>query len=147
MRKLSMLGLVVAVASAGLAEATIDAQGVATIVVQSSQEPDVYFQRTVPTEFCIGSLPDALARAITQPVVVAANYGCGGTGEDTAQVNAATCARVHAEEFDNHSSVRVRMDISGCDERARSANFKEALRNAVTNTFKSSGYKRVQVLN
>lgn len=148
---LNRLGTLIIVMAAITAQATVDVQGVATIVVENYHEEDTYFLRTVPTDFCVGVFPSALASSITQPVTINAGYGCGG-GEGPVQINAATCARVHVEEpvggASRGRSVRIRTDLSACsDKLSQSAKFREALRNAVTNTFSASGYSPVQFLN
>lgn len=148
---LKLLSTLVIVMGASAAQATFDVQGVATIVVENYHEEDTYFLRTVPTDFCVGLFPSAIASSITQPVTINAGYGCGG-GEGPVQVNAATCARVHVEEpasgTSRGRSVRIRTDLSACSDRlSQSAKFREALRNAVTNTFNASGYSPVQFLN
>lgn len=130
--------------------ATFDMQGEATIVVESYYEDSGYHLKTVPTDMCVGVLPSSLALAITKPVTIKSNYGCGSGMIHDTQINAATCAKVEAEEVDNPDgsynqyTVAVTMDISGCGKKAADKNFVKALTQAIYNTLNSNGYQIVK---
>lgn len=134
------------------AMATVDVQGEATIVVEEVQESGSYFLRTVPTEYCVGIDSYALATAITQPVMIKTNYGCGHSGDmiGEAQVNAATCAVISANEENNADgsynprTVSIKVDLSKCGAKASNNNFVRAVENAVHNSFNANRYQVVR---
>jgi hypothetical protein len=127
---------------------TLDMQGEATIVVKDYHTGN-YFLRTVPTDFCIGMPSHALALAITQPVLIKSNYGCGHDEaliQDT-QVNAASCAKITVKmvstlgKAGNHQSIRVEKDLSNCGEKAIDKSFLNTLDKAILNTFNANGFQ------
>jgi len=133
--------------------ATVDVQGQATIVVENyhaeGEGRDAFFLQVVPTDFCVGIGSLALATAITQPVSIKANYGCGHSGNMIvdAQVNAATCAVVTATETTNADGsyngtiVNVSLDVSGCGEKANNKYFVNTLIDAIYATYNQNGYQ------
>ena len=141
MKLLSILSIVI---STQFALATVDIQGQATIVVESYHD-DGFFLRTVPTDYCVGIGSYALAIAITQPVTIKSNYGCGGDAFNT-QINAASCAVVSALETQSHKHIAVKRDISKCGELANNPRFVKALDDAIYNTFNANGYQVVSII-
>jgi hypothetical protein len=105
---------------AGVANATVDVQDRVTIVSEDIQAGG-YFTQSVPAEYCMGILPYSLAQAITRPVIIQDNYGCGSDSSSTKDVNAASCAVIHAEEVERNGEiisdeVNLKIDTSKCSD-------------------------------
>lgn len=148
MNKLSILILVSILCGSALA--TVDVQSQATIVVENFDSGE-YFLQTVPAEYCVGIDSLTLATAITQPVTIRSNYGCGSDMISESQVNAATCATVTAEEVTNpdgsynFKNVSIKIDVSKCGDKKNNKKFTDALEKAVYNTYNASGYQVVNL--
>lgn len=131
---------------------TVSVQGEAMIVVEDYHTGGYGVQR-VPTDYCIGTASEALAIAITQPVTIKSNYGCGHSSSmmlDT-QVNAAICASISVEEVPskdgsyNNTKVKIKKDLSKCKLKAKEASFVNALNQAIRKTYIMNGYQVVEI--
>ena len=129
--------------------ATVDAQTEVYIVVGSYHEESEYMVQKVPASFCLGELTSALTQAITQPVIIKSNYGCGSMMVYDEQINAATCAAISPSntvypEIDNsnwevQARTDIRVSLSACGDRANDEAFARAVTEAVYKTFNENG--------
>jgi hypothetical protein len=133
--------------------ATVDAQTEVYIVVGNYHEESDYMLQKVPASFCLGMLPNTLATAITQPVIIKSNYGCGHSGSMIfdEQINAASCAvisannTVYPESGTNgtnwaiQATTDVRVSLSDCGEKAKEDSFVRVVTEAIYKTFNENG--------
>jgi len=135
------------------ANATVDAQGEVYIVVENYYEESDYMVKKVPASFCLGGLSHALATAITQPVIIKSNYGCGHIENMIfdEQINSASCAvisasndeyperGVNSSNWSVQSKTDVRVSLSGCGDKSKDMAFVRAVTEAVYKTFNENG--------
>ena len=146
---MKILILLLLFVSGHTAYATVDVQGEAYIVVEDVHQDDAYDLRKVPVEYCAGIPALTLPQAVTKPVIIKSNYGCGHSGAMVfdQQINAATCVAVNANEVANADgsynprTVSISVDMSNCESKALSDNFQRAVSNAIHKTLNLNGYQ------
>lgn len=112
------------------------------IVVQNYHD-GTYFLKPVPLKTCVNDGIDSVLKAVTQPVTVKANYGCGHPEvmQIDTQINEASCAVVTAVAEDREASeVDVRIDFSGCGTKASNSQFVNAVQEAVRRSMRVNFY-------
>ena len=118
--------------------ATVDMQADVAIVTYG-YDLEEFRIVSVPAEFCVGIPAYALAQAITQPVSIKTNYGCGTAALDS-QINEASCAVISVTESEvSYDLVDVKMDLSFCGDKATNDSFVRALNQAIYKTFNDNG--------
>ena len=131
------------------AMATGDWQTEVLIVVESFNGDGDYMLQKAPAVMCVGIPAMSLALAITQPVKIKTNYGCGGQVFDE-QVNQAVCAKIEAEEVWKDESltnnVNIDLDVTACGEKSQNYSFLETLKSAIYKSYNKSGIQ-IQNLN
>jgi hypothetical protein len=142
--KITKIFLTIGLSLSFSGHATVDVQDRVTIVSQNIHD-EGYITQTVPAEYCVGIGSLALAKAITRPVLIQDNYGCGQENENTKNVNAGSCAVLHAEEVERNgqyigNEVNLKIDTSNCEDQANPA-FQLALKKAILATYKNSKIK------
>ena len=132
-----------------LSFATHDVLGEVTIVVEDYNSESGYSLKTVPTDYCVGIESYSLATAITQPVTIKTNYGCGTPAFDK-QINEAVCAKVNVNEVNNpdgshnHRTVSIDLDLSGCGAKASDFHFVRVLTDAIYKSYNDQGLQIVR---
>lgn len=144
---LTILGLLVN----QLSLATGDWQTEVLIVVENfSGANGKYSLQKVPANMCVGIPAMSLAMAITQPVIIKTNYGCGSMQVYDEQVNEAVCAKIEAHEIwendELKNRVNIDVDLTECAEKLENRNFVETLRSAIFKSYNKSGIQ-IQNLN